>query len=134
MTETQTHPGTHTALPTAEEIALDWATSPRWHGIARTYSAEDVVRLRGTVHEEHTLARRGAAHPAGRGQAVHAGHLDVEDDQVGLVGRRLLQRVRAVHRDLRVVPLEGEAALECFAHRRLVVDDQDALGVTVAFG
>ena len=60
MTETQTHPGTHTALATAEEIALDWATSPRWHGIARTYSAEDVVRLRGTVHEEHTLARRGA--------------------------------------------------------------------------
>jgi len=60
MTETQTHPGTHTAFPTAEEIALDWATSPRWHGIARTYSAQDVVRLRGTVHEEHTLARRGA--------------------------------------------------------------------------
>jgi isocitrate lyase len=60
MTETQTHLDTHTALPTAPEIALDWATSPRWHGIARTYSAEDVVRLRGTVHEEHTLARRGA--------------------------------------------------------------------------
>jgi len=60
MTETQTHLGTHTALPTAADIALDWATSPRWHGIARTYSADDVVRLRGTVHEEHTLARRGA--------------------------------------------------------------------------
>jgi isocitrate lyase len=60
MTETQTHLGTHTALPTAADIALDWATSPRWQGIARTYSADDVVRLRGTVHEEHTLARRGA--------------------------------------------------------------------------
>jgi isocitrate lyase len=60
MTETQTHLGTHTALPTAADIALDWATSPRWRGIARTYSADDVVRLRGTVHEEHTLARRGA--------------------------------------------------------------------------
>jgi isocitrate/methylisocitrate lyase len=60
MTETQTHLGTHTALPTAADIALDWATSPRWHGIARTYSADDVVRLRGTIHEEHTLARRGA--------------------------------------------------------------------------
>ena len=58
MTETQTHLGTHTACE--EDIALDWATSPRWHGIARTYSADDVVRLRGTVHEEHTLARRGA--------------------------------------------------------------------------
>ena len=60
MTETQTHLGTHTALSTAEDIALDWATSPRWHGISRTYSADDIVRLRGTVQEEHTLARRGA--------------------------------------------------------------------------
>jgi isocitrate lyase len=60
MTETQTHPGTRALMPTAEEITIDWATSPRWRGIERTYSAEDVVRLRGTVQEEHTLARRGA--------------------------------------------------------------------------
>jgi isocitrate lyase len=60
MTETQTHPGTRALLPTAEEITLDWATSLRWRGVERTYSAEDVVRLRGTVQEEHTLARRGA--------------------------------------------------------------------------
>ncbi|WP_448073155.1 isocitrate lyase [Georgenia yuyongxinii] len=33
---------------------------PRWAGIRRDYTAEDVVRLRGTVREEHTLARRGA--------------------------------------------------------------------------
>jgi len=60
MTETQTFPGNVAPLPTAEDIALDWATSPRWRGIARTYAAEDVVRLRGTIQEEHTLARRGA--------------------------------------------------------------------------
>jgi isocitrate lyase len=60
MTETQTHPGTRALMPTAEEITIDWATSPRWRGIEHTYSAEDVVRLRGTVQEEHTLARRGA--------------------------------------------------------------------------
>jgi isocitrate lyase len=60
MTETQTFAGNVAPLPTAEDIALDWATSPRWRGIARTYSAEDVVRLRGTIQEEHTLARRGA--------------------------------------------------------------------------
>jgi isocitrate lyase len=60
MTETQTFAGTVTPLPTAEDIAREWATSPRWSGIARTYSAEDVVRLRGTIQEEHTLARRGA--------------------------------------------------------------------------
>ncbi|MCR6494930.1 isocitrate lyase [Thermomonas sp. S9] len=50
---------THT-LPTAEQLQLDWANNPRWAGITRTYSAEDVVRLRGTVHVEHTLARLGA--------------------------------------------------------------------------
>ncbi len=60
MTETQTFGDTLTPLPTADDIANDWAVSPRWGGISRTYSAEDVVRLRGTIQEEHTLARRGA--------------------------------------------------------------------------
>ena len=41
-------------------IKKDWAENPRWKGIQRGYSAEDVVRLRGSVHIEHTLARRGA--------------------------------------------------------------------------
>jgi isocitrate lyase len=47
-------------LPTAEQMALEWKNNPRWHGIARNYSAEDVARLRGTVPVEHSLARRGA--------------------------------------------------------------------------
>src|SRR5271170_7523010 len=38
----------------------DWANNPRWRGIERPYSAEDVLRLRGSVHIEHTLARLGA--------------------------------------------------------------------------
>src|SRR3546814_1591668 len=37
-----------------------WAEDPRWQGIKRGYGAEDVVRLRGSVLVEHTLARRGA--------------------------------------------------------------------------
>jgi isocitrate lyase len=41
-------------------IRRQWATDPRWTGIERTYSAADVVRLRGSVQEEHTLARLGA--------------------------------------------------------------------------
>ncbi|MFJ4038554.1 isocitrate lyase [Microbacterium sp. NPDC090007] len=45
---------------TADEIRASWQNDPRWDGIERTYSAEDVVRLRGTVREESTLARRGA--------------------------------------------------------------------------
>src|SRR5499425_2043483 len=44
----------------AARLATEWATSPRWRGITRTYSAEDVIRLRGSVQEEHTLARLGA--------------------------------------------------------------------------
>ncbi|THV41707.1 isocitrate lyase [Glycomyces buryatensis] len=44
----------------AERLAATWATHPRWEGTARDYRPEDVVRLRGRVTEEHTLARRGA--------------------------------------------------------------------------
>ncbi|WP_413450715.1 isocitrate lyase [Georgenia phoenicis] len=44
----------------AADLAQEWAGNPRWAGVRRDYSAEDVVRLRGTVREEHTLARRGA--------------------------------------------------------------------------
>ena len=42
------------------EIRNDWNHSPRWNGIERPYKAEEVVRLRGTIHIEHTLARLGA--------------------------------------------------------------------------
>jgi isocitrate lyase len=45
------------ALPTAEELRRHWAESPRWRGIQRGYQAEDVVRLRGTIPVEHTIAR-----------------------------------------------------------------------------
>jgi len=41
-------------------IEQDWATNPRWKGVKRGYAARDVVRLRGSVRIEHTLARRGA--------------------------------------------------------------------------
>ena len=41
-------------------LEKDWATNPRWKGIKRAYSAADVVRLRGSLQIEHTLAKRGA--------------------------------------------------------------------------
>ncbi|MBG0817789.1 isocitrate lyase [Planomonospora sp. ID82291] len=44
----------------AEELRREWQTDPRWKGIERTYTAEDVVRLRGSIQEEHTLAKLGA--------------------------------------------------------------------------
>jgi isocitrate lyase len=43
-----------------ELLARDWETDQRWDGIRRDYAAEDVVRLRGSVRVEHSLARRGA--------------------------------------------------------------------------
>jgi len=43
-----------------KQLEKSWATDPRWQGITRPYSAKDVVRLRGTVHIEHSLARLGA--------------------------------------------------------------------------
>ncbi len=43
-----------------QALAKEWAESPRWKGIKRNYTAEDVVRLRGSVPVEHTLAKRGS--------------------------------------------------------------------------
>ena len=48
------------AAAQAATLEQEWATDPRWAGVQRTYSAADVVRLRGSVQEEHTLARMGA--------------------------------------------------------------------------
>ena len=44
----------------ARELEARWSTDERWSGTERTYTAEDVVRLRGSVVEEHTLARLGS--------------------------------------------------------------------------
>jgi len=44
----------------AANLRKEWETDPRWAQIKRAYTAEDVIRLRGSVTEEHTLARRGA--------------------------------------------------------------------------
>ncbi len=42
------------------ELRQQWGTDPRWQGTRRDFTAEDVVRLRGSVQEESTLARHGA--------------------------------------------------------------------------
>jgi isocitrate lyase len=43
-----------------KSLQQDWETNPRWKGVKRPYSAEDVLQLRGTVKIEHTLAKLGA--------------------------------------------------------------------------
>jgi isocitrate lyase len=83
----------------AEQLRLQWRTDPRWKDIQRTYSAEDVVRLRGSVHEEHTLARLGAER---LWRLVH------EEDYVhslgALTGNQAVQQVRA---GLKAIYLSG---------------------------
>src|SRR6202522_2174162 len=43
-----------------ECMEYEWAHNPRWSGVKRPYTAEDVLRLRGSIHIEHTLSRLGA--------------------------------------------------------------------------
>jgi isocitrate lyase len=49
-----------TNVQDAAQLAKSWAEDVRWKGIERPYTAEDVVRLRGSIQVEHTLARLGA--------------------------------------------------------------------------
>ncbi|MGX5731489.1 isocitrate lyase [Pseudoxanthomonas beigongshangi] len=86
-------------LPTAQEIQKDWDTNPRWQGITRNYSAEDVVRLRGTVPVEHSIARIGAE------KLWH--YLQTEDfiNALGaLTGNQAMQQVKA---GLKAIYLSG---------------------------
>ncbi len=58
MTTIPMHSGDQTQ--TAAELEAEWAADPRWSGVRRDYTADDVIALRGPVREEATLARRGA--------------------------------------------------------------------------
>ncbi|TDL80741.1 isocitrate lyase [Peribacillus frigoritolerans] len=44
----------------AQKLQENWAMDARWNGVERPYTAEEVIRLRGSIDIEHTLARRGA--------------------------------------------------------------------------
>jgi isocitrate lyase len=83
----------------AAQLAQGWAEESRWSGILRTYEAEDVVRLRGSVVPEHTIARLGAA---------RLWQLLADEDYVAalgaLSGGQVVQMVRA---GLKAVYLSG---------------------------
>ena len=80
-------------------IAAQWATDTRWRGIERPYGADEVLRLRGTVQIEHTLARLGAER---LWQLLHS------EDYVpalgALTGNQAVQQVRA---GLKAIYLSG---------------------------
>ena len=86
-------------LPTAEQLKIDWQTNPRWNGVTRPYSAEDVVRLRGTVHVEHSLARQGAEK---LWKSLH--NEDFVNALGALTGNQAMQQVKA---GLKAIYLSG---------------------------
>lgn len=74
----------------ATRLRNEWENDARWNGIQRRYTAEDVVRLRGSIQEEHTLARLGAERLRallGTDDYVHA--------LGALTGNQAVQQVRA---------------------------------------
>ncbi|GER23322.1 isocitrate lyase [Zafaria cholistanensis] len=98
MTENQNTPAS-----SEEALELEWNANPRWDGITRDYSAADVVRLRGRVQEEHTLARRGAEKLWNQltTEAPNGGYTNALG---ALTGNQAVQQVKA---GLRAIYLSG---------------------------
>ncbi|NKE05987.1 MULTISPECIES: isocitrate lyase [Mesobacillus] len=82
-----------------KQLQESWEMDSRWAGVERTYSAEDVIKLRGSIDIEHTLARRGAEK---LWKLVH------EEDFVNalgaLTGNQAVQQVKA---GLKAIYLSG---------------------------
>ncbi|MEM9304982.1 MAG: isocitrate lyase [Pseudomonadota bacterium] len=86
-------------MKTAEQLTQEWQTDPRWQGVERAYDADEVVRLRGTVPVDYTLARLGAE--------KLWGYLDSEAwvNALGaLTGNQAMQQVKA---GLKAIYLSG---------------------------
>jgi isocitrate lyase len=83
----------------AAKLSEEWATDAQWKNTSRTYSAEDVIRLRGSVQEEYTLARLGA-------QRLR--QLLAEEDAItalgAITGNQAVQQVKA---GLKAIYLSG---------------------------
>ncbi|WP_026412891.1 isocitrate lyase [Actinomadura oligospora] len=83
----------------ADELRRQWSTDQRWQGVERTYTAEDVIKLRGSVQEEHTLARLGAER---LWKLLH------EEDYVHSLGALTgMQAVQQVKAGLKAIYLSG---------------------------
>ena len=86
-------------LRSAADLEKDWQDNLRWRGIRRDYTAADVVRLRGRVHIEHSLARLGA-----NKLWEHMANLPYVNALGALTGNQAMQQVRA---GLKAIYLSG---------------------------
>jgi isocitrate lyase len=86
-------------LRTAEQLDRDWQDNSRWRGVTRGYTAADVVRLRGTVRVEHSLARLGAEK-----LWRNMGTMPFVNALGALTGNQAMQQVRA---GLKAIYLSG---------------------------
>ncbi|MGB8716634.1 MAG: isocitrate lyase, partial [Rhodanobacteraceae bacterium] len=78
------------SLQSTDQIKLDWNDNPRWSGVTRPYDADEVSRLRGSVHVEHSLARRGAER---LWKSLH--DTDYVNALGALTGNQAMQQVKA---------------------------------------
>src|SRR5579862_3281952 len=100
------------------KLEMQWKSDPRWEGVTRPYTAEDVDRLRGSVHVEHSLARLGAErlwtllHGQSYVQALGA-----------VTGNQAVQQVRAGLRSIYVsgwqVAADANAAAQTYPDQSL---------------
>jgi hypothetical protein len=80
-------------------LETQWTTNPRWSDVQRPYSAEDVIRLRCSFHNEHSVARRGAER---LWELVHT------EDYVNVLGALSgSQAVQMVNAGLKAIYLSG---------------------------
>lgn len=79
-----------TRLKQIEELEKSWANDERWEGIKRPYSAEEVIKLRGSVDIQHTLAEKGAKRLWDTLQ-----HEDYINALGALTGNQAVQQVKA---------------------------------------
>ncbi|NLY33788.1 MAG: isocitrate lyase [Alcaligenaceae bacterium] len=80
-------------------LQKEWAENPRWQGIKRNYSAEDVVKLQGSLQQEYTLARRGSE------KLWNLLHTEPFVNSLGaLTGNQAMQQVKA---GLKAIYLSG---------------------------
>ena len=110
-----------------QTLNKDWAENPRWKGVKRNYTAEDVVNLRGSVQIEHTLAKRGSE------KLWNLLHTEPFVNALGaLTGNQAMQQVKAGLKDGSFTiwkgPIVGQDGKEILA-KDAVADDKFLSGI-----